>query len=100
MWVDVQERGRGLPGGVFPRESQFETLIYVVNLESLCSTQIGVHFAETEARITANQKLVFPIEGALANPNHERFLYLLKDYRRIGPKELVAICSQRDLHND
>ena len=75
-------------------ESQFHTVSYVVDLVSLYSTQMGVHFAESKDRINATTKLVFPIDNVLADPKNERMLKLLKDYRRIGPEELVAICSQ------
>src|SRR5688572_9213088 len=95
MWVDVDERGRGLPGGVFPTQREFQTVIYVVNRGLLGSTQMGVHLAEVEHRIPAPQKLLFPIDDVLDTPKHLQLLKIICGYRSVGIEELLDICYRQ-----
>lgn len=95
MWVNVEERGRGLPGGVFPTQRDFQTVIYVVNRGLLGSTQMGVHLAEVEHRITAPQRLLFPIDDVLDTPKHLQLLKIISGYRRLGLEELLDIYHRR-----
>ena len=94
MWVDAVARGMGSQGGSFPVQRVFDTVIYVVNEDTFCSTQIGVHFAETEFRIAAPERLLFPIDGALDSPAAMRHLGRLGTHRKIERDEALRICSE------
>lgn len=94
MWVDVEERGRGLPGGVFPTQREFQMVIYVVNRGLLGSTQMGVHLAEVEHRIIAKQRLLFPIDDVLDTPRNVQLLNIISGYSRVGLDEALDICRR------
>jgi hypothetical protein len=92
MWVDVEARGRGLPGGEWPARHEFQTVVYVANRGLLGSTQMGVHLAEVEHLISAPQRLLFPIDDVLDHPKHLRLLDIIADYPRLGLEDLLGIC--------
>jgi hypothetical protein len=92
MWVDAEARGRGLPGGVFPEQREFQTVVYVMNRGLLGSTQLGVHLAEVEQLISAPQRLLFPIDDVLDYPKHLALLDIVSGYPRCGLAELLHIC--------
>jgi hypothetical protein len=94
MWVNVEERGRGLPGGVFPTQCEFHTVIYVVNRGLLGSTQMGVHLAEVEHRIKAPERLLLPIDDVLDTPRNVQLLSVVSGYRRIVLEEALDICHR------
>jgi len=94
MWVDVQARGQGLPGGTFPERREFDSVIYVVSLWDLGSTQMGVHFAETESRIKANERFVLPIDEVLDSPRNVQLLKAISHYPPLDRAAALEICKR------
>jgi hypothetical protein len=82
-----------LPGGIFPERREFDTVIYVVSRWDLGSSQMGVHFAETELRIKANDRFVFPIDEVLDSPNNVSLMRPIGNYPRLDRAAAIALCS-------
>lgn len=94
MWVDVEQRGQGLPGGVFPAEREFDVVIYVLNDLAPWSTQMAAHFAETEFRISAGKRFLLPIDDVLDDDRSVRLLGRMNAYQRISAAEALSLCSK------